>query len=194
VKSKLSKKIIFIMKILFILISSGIYLLAFKSFSPIALEPKSKAILVVPNIKQKWENELIKQIKGFESFKPSPYLCPAGVLTVGYGHTGKFASDPLTKQRAEYLLKKELEECRAIVRRNVKVPLTEYQTCALISFTYNCGEKNLRSLINGNARLNSGNYKSVSRLMPLYSKANGKTLNGLVKRRALESNMWLGEI
>jgi lysozyme len=183
------------MKALFILIPCLVGgLLASKDFAPIVFEPKSKAILVKPNIKQKWQNELIKQVKGFESFKSSPYLCPAGVLTVGYGHTGKFASDSLTKQRAEYLLKKELEECRKIVRRNVKVPLTEYQTCALISFTYNCGEKNLRSLINGNARLNSGNYKSVSKLMPLYSKANGKTLNGLVKRRTLESNMWSGKI
>jgi lysozyme len=168
--------------------------LASKEFAPIIVQPKSKAILVRPNMKQKWQNELIKQVKKFESFKSSPYFCPAGILTVGYGHTGKFASDSLTKQRAEDLLKKELEECRAIVRRSVKVPLTEYQTCALVSFTYNCGEKNLRSLVNGDSRLNSGNYKSVSKLIPLYSKANGKTLNGLVKRRALESNMWMGNI
>jgi lysozyme len=162
---------------------------------PVEIAVAPEAILVKPKKHyNSWEQELVNQVKYFESFKPSPYRCPAGVLTVGYGHTGKFASDSVTKQRAEYLLKKELEECRAIVRRNVKVPLTEYQTCALVSFTYNCGEKNLRSLINGKARLNSGNYKSVSKLMPLYSKAKGKTLNGLVKRRALESNMWLGKI
>lgn len=166
--------------------------LASKDITPIILKQKSKAVLVKPNIKQKWNNELVNQVKGFESFKSAPYLCPAGVLTVGYGHTGKFASNVLTKQRAEDILKKELEECRAIVRRNVKVPLTENQICALVSFTYNCGEKNLRSLVNGDSRLNSGNYKSVSKLMPLYSKANGKTLNGLVKRRMLEVSMWNG--
>ena len=183
------------MKALFILIPCLVGgLLASKEFAPIVIQAKSKAILVRPNMKQKWENELIKQVKKFESFEPSPYFCPAGILTVGYGHTGKFASSSLTKQRAEYLLKKELEECRVIVRRRVKVPLTEYQTCALVSFTYNCGEKNLCSLVNGHSRLNSGNYKSVSKLIPLYSKANGKTLNGLVKRRALESNMWMGNI
>jgi lysozyme len=179
------------MKTLFILIPI-IGFLASKDIAPIVIQAKSKAILVKPNIKQIWKNELVNQVKGFESFKSAPYLCPAGVLTVGYGHTGKFASNALTKQRAEDILKKELEECRAIVRRNVKVPLTENQTCALVSFTYNCGEKNLRSLINGDSRLNSGNYKSVSKLMPLYSKANGKTLNGLVRRRMLEVSMWNG--
>jgi lysozyme len=183
------------MKALFILIPCLIGgLLASKDFAPIVFKQKSKAVLVKPNIKQKWNNKLIQQVKSFESFKASPYRCPAGVLTVGYGHTGKFASGAVTKQRAEALLKKELEDCRAIVRRNVKVPLTENQICALVSFTYNCGEKNLRSLINGDSRLNSGNYKSVSKLMPLYSKANGKTLKGLVKRRMLEVSMWNGNL
>jgi lysozyme len=165
---------------------------ASKDLAPI-VEYKSKAILVKPDIKQRWENELINQVKMFENFKSRPYRCPAGVLTVGYGHTGKFASSTLTEQAAEDLLKEELENYRAIVRRNVKVPLTEYQTCALVSFTYNCGEGNLRRLINGNSRLNSGNYKSINKLMPLYSKAKGKTLNGLIKRRMLEVSMWNGE-
>lgn len=182
------------MKALFALVPCFIVFLASVELAPIVIQQKSRAILVKPNTNQRWKNELVNQVKSFESFKSHPYRCPAGVLTVGYGHTGKFASSALTKQRAEDLLKKELEECRAIVRRNVKVPLTENQICALVSFTYNCGEKNLRFLINGKSRLNSGNYKSVSKLMPLYSKANGKTLKGLVKRRVLEVSMWNGDL
>ena len=93
--------------------------LASKDIAPIVIQAKSKAVLVKPNIKQKWNNELVRKVKSFESFKSSPYVCPAGVLTVGYGHTGKFASNTLTKQRAEDLLKKELEECRPVILKKV---------------------------------------------------------------------------
>lgn len=176
------------------LFSVFIGFLVLKEYSPIVFHWEPKAVLVKPNMEKIWKNELVKRVKFFETFSHKPYLCPAGILTVGYGHTGKFASRTLTKQKAEEILAKELEEYRKIVCRNVKVPLTENQICALVSFTHNCGEKNLRSLINGSSRLNSGNYSSVSKLMPLYSKAKGKKLNGLVKRRKSEVSMWNGMI
>jgi lysozyme len=74
------------------------------------------------------------------------------------------------------------------------VPLTEHQLCALTSFAFNTGESNLQKLINGKDRLNSGNYHSVEKLMPMYRKGGGKVLQGLVKRREWELTLWNGII
>lgn len=157
-----------------------------QKFFPLVVKPNKQYIV--------WQDKMVENIKAFESYRPAPYVCPAGVLTVGYGHTGKYASRSMSKQEAEDILKKELKHCRQIVLRNVKVPLAEWQLCALTSFTYNCGEGNLKKLINGPKRLNSGNYDSVKKIMPMYRKGGGKVLKGLVKRRAIEVDMWNGLI
>lgn len=133
-------------------------------------------------------------VEHFEGFKPQPYRCPAGVLTVGFGHTGKHASKRLTKSQAKNLLTKELLDVRSIVRNNVKVSLSPWQEAALVSFTFNAGEGNLKKLINGQDRLNGGNYKSIEYLLPKYHKGGGKVLDGLVRRRAWEVELWRGTV
>jgi lysozyme len=176
------------------LMFSLIAALALQTVNPVVRE-KYFPIVVKPNKQYVvWQDKMIQGIKSFESFKPAPYRCPAGVLTVGYGHTGKFASRHVNKQQAEKLLIEEVDYYRRIVLRNVKVPLTEYQLCALTSFAFNAGEGNLRKLINGRNRLNSGNYDSVEKLMPMYRKGGGKVLRGLVKRRTWEVSVWNGAI
>jgi lysozyme len=151
---------------------------------PKLLKPKVKLV--------DWEDEIIEGVKKFESFRSTPYRCPAGVLTVGYGYTGKGANRSVTVAEAERLLHSELDDAANIVDRNVRVKLTEWQRAALISFTFNCGEKNLKSLVNGAGRLNNGNYESVSRMLPKYMYANGKPLRGLSKRRGWEVEVWNG--
>jgi lysozyme len=169
---------------------------------------KTKAVLVKPNIKRAdvqdaifvkpnrpsadWQERLMKGIMSFESFREKPYKCPAGVLTVGYGHTGKYANHAMSRSSAERLLRTEIEEAKQIVLRNVRVKLTEHQLASLTSFTFNCGEGSLRKLINGKGRLNAGNYKSVEHVMMLYVKADGKKLRGLQIRRDWEVEMWKG--
>jgi GH24 family phage-related lysozyme (muramidase) len=64
---------------------------------------------------------------------------------------------------------------------------------ALTSFAFNCGMTNLKKLVNGQDRLNDGNYESVERLLPMYRKAGGKVREGLVKRRSWELGLWKGE-
>jgi lysozyme len=156
-----------------------------KPFAPELIKPKTKLVC--------WQTELVNGVKRFESFVSSPYKCPAGVVTVGYGHTGPRAKTSISPVEAENLLIKELEECKEIVLRNVNVPLTEWQLCALVSFTFNAGEGNLRKLVNGKNRLNDGNYKSVKEILPLYRKGGGNVLRGLEIRRAWEVSMWEGE-
>ena len=157
-----------------------------EKFFPVLVKPNKQYIV--------WQDKMVETVKSFESYRPQPYLCPAGVLTVGYGHTGKYASRAMSKKQAEDVLKKELNECRKIVLRNVKVSLTEWQLCSLTSFTYNCGEGSLKKLINGPRRLNAGNYDSIKKIMPMYRKGGGRVLKGLVKRRAVEVDMWNGVV
>lgn len=149
--------------------------------------------LIKPAVKLvNWTDEIIEGVKRFESFRSQPYRCPAGVLTVGYGYTGPEANSPVTRAEAEHLLRKELTEAAKIVDRTVRVKLAPWQRAALISFTFNCGESNLRQLVNGKNRLNAGNYDSVVKLMPKYMYGGGKPLRGLSKRRGWEIEIWKG--
>lgn len=164
---------------------------------PIHLAPPSPrplALLVKPNAPAVWQRQLVAGVKSFEGFKPVPYHCPAGVLTVGYGHTGEAAKYPISRNRASYLLELELKKAEKQVLANVCVSLSPNQLKSLTSFTYNCGEGNLRQLVNGKGRLNSGNYSSVSTYLPKYCKANGQELRGLKKRRQWEKAIWEGRI
>lgn len=137
-----------------------------------------------------WD-DMVDVVKSCESFRKQSYKCPAGVTTIGYGHTGKYVKlKSLTETKAEKILQEDLKKSRALVFHYVHVPLTESQSAALTSFTFNCGEKNLKLLVNGPRRLNSGNYESVPKLLKLYTKAKGKELAGLKKRRALETKLW----
>lgn len=166
------------------------------SLAPVSISNNLHAypVLVRPMAQRvQWTNVLTKGTKHFESFKASPYRCPAGVLTVGYGHTGRHAGDYMTEATASNILAQELTKTKALVRKRVKVRLTAWQEAALVSFTHNTNESCLVSLISGPNRLNAGNYKSVERLLPRYCKAKGKTLTGLVRRRAWEVRVWRGE-
>jgi lysozyme len=164
----------------------------------ISHNPQDKPLLVFPLIKQKskdWDKELEKGLVHFESFKSRPYYCCAGVKTIGYGCTDKriVSKGWISEKDAKALLRREVEEVRKKVQREVKVKLSENQLNALTSFTFNCGLTNLRKLVNGKDRLNSGNYKSVEKILPLYRRAGGRVRKGLERRRAWELALWKGD-
>ena len=143
-----------------------------------------------------WNGIARSGIERFEKYVAHTYICPAGVATIGYGFTDKKLVNKrfVSKEDARKILNEKLNEHCALVRKHVKVKLTASQIYALASFTYNCGEGSLLQLINGKGRLNSGNYKSVARLMPKYSTVKGKTLRGLVLRREWEVKLWNGNV
>ena len=91
------------------------------------------------------------------------------------------------------MLLREVERVKLKVQKEVNVKLSKNQLNALTSFAFNCGMSNLRKLVNGHDRLNSGNYKSIEKVLPLYRKAGGKIREGLEKRRAWEIMLWKGE-
>lgn len=139
----------------------------------------------------------IQLIHHFEGFYEDAYLCPAGVETIGYGTTIYPDSgnkvrlgDKITLKQAEIYLYKDLYDnyIPAIVR-NVKVPLTNNQFEALVSFVYNVGETNFRksTLLK---KLNNKDYDGASHEFDRWVYANGKRLNGLVRRRKAEKELF----
>jgi len=159
---------------------------------PILIRPK--AVLVKPNIN--WNNQMVVGVKFFEGYKERAYICAGGVRTIGYGCTDtKVVSvGKISKISADNLLREHLAEVREKVANNVSVQLTEYQLNALTSFAFNCGMTNLKRLVEGEGRLNSGNYESVEKLLPQYRIAGGKVRKGLEKRRKWELSLWKGNL
>lgn len=130
-------------------------------------------------------------IKDFEGCRLKAYICPAGVWTIGYGHTANVKPDMvITSTDAERLLRQDLKRFEEAVSSLVKVPVTPNQFSALVSFTFNIGVGALRNstLLR---KLNSSNYKGAAEEFLRWNKANGKVLPGLTKRRKAERDLFL---
>ena len=127
----------------------------------------------------------IDLIKKFEGCVLKAYKCPAGVWTIGYGHTsGVKEGQKITKTKAEELLKEDLKEFEGYVN-NLKLTLNQNQFDALVSFTYNCGPGNLKKLVKNRT------LQQIADALPLYNKSAGVVLNGLVRRRKEERELFL---
>lgn len=129
-------------------------------------------------------------IKRFEGFRSEAYRCPAGVLTIGYGHTeGVQPGDTVSLDRAELLLRRDLQWAADAVDDCIDVPLTANQRAALISFTFNVGAGALkRSTLR--KRLNAGECDAVPQELARWNRGGGTVLRGLVRRRAAEAELW----
>ena len=126
-------------------------------------------------------------IKKYEGCKLTSYICPAGVLTIGYGHTGKDVkpNQTITKKKAICLLKKDLARFeRHVQSYNYIYEWTDNEFSALVSFAFNIG--NIDQLTAYGTRTRS----QIRSAMVKYVKANGKTLAGLVKRRKAELKLF----
>lgn len=125
-------------------------------------------------------------IKQFEGLYLKAYRCPAGVPTIGYGHTAGVAmGQTITQQQADDYLRRDVRQFERAVERLVKVPLTQGQFDALVSFAFNLGEGALAqsTLLR---LLNAGDYAGAAAQFERWNKAGGRVLPGLVRRRAAE--------
>ena len=136
-------------------------------------------------------------IKSFEGFSARPYLCPAGVPTIGYGATyypdGRrvtMQDRPVTVAQATDMLRSMLASYEAGVSRYVLVPVTQGQFDALVSFAYNLGLSALKSstLLR---LLNLRDYAGAAAQFLRWNRAGGKVLPGLTRRREAERVMFL---
>lgn len=132
----------------------------------------------------------IELIKSFEGCRLSAYKCPAGVWTIGYGHTlGVTKGQKITAQQAEDLLKGDLE----VFEDNVDthdLNLTIGQYDALVSFSFNVGMTalNRSTLLK---KLKAGDTQGSADEFLKWNKAGGKVLLGLIARRKAERRLFL---
>ncbi|MCC8375602.1 lysozyme [Photorhabdus sp. HUG-39] len=133
----------------------------------------------------------LKALKGYEGCSLTAYRCPAGVWTIGYGHTrGVKPGDVVTEQQAEQFLLDDLAPVYLTIEANVKVPLTQGQLDALCSFIFNCGTGAfVRSTLL--KKLNAGDYRGAVGQFMEWNKAGGRVLPGLDARRSSEKTMFL---
>ena len=135
----------------------------------------------------KCSQEGLELIKKFEGCKLKSYKCPAGVWTIGYGHTEDIKEgDIVSPEEANKLLRADVFKFEEYVTDNVIVNLTQNQFDALVAWTFNLGVGNLRNSTMLK-KLNNADYTSVPFEMKRWNKAAGKTLDGLVRRRQAES-------
>ena len=131
----------------------------------------------------------INLIKQFEGVRLTAYKCPAGVYTIGYGHTrGVQRGMKITEEEASaYLTADLLNSEKAVERYDSVYHWNQNEFDALVSFTFNCGATNLRALLRNGRR----NRSQIAETLPLYRKAGGKVLRGLERRRAAEKALFL---
>jgi len=155
---------------------------------------------------------IIKSFEGIMDGDPDtvnldPYLCPANYWTIGWGHLVRdknnqplkfgvnkmkaYAVYPygITMEQAEELLFEDVQFAVGAVERKVQVPLNSNQFSALVSFVFNLGIGNFSNstLLR---LLNNGDYDSVPCQLSRWTKANGRELNGLIRRRKAEADLW----
>ena len=136
-------------------------------------------------------------VKEFEGLRLKAYKCPAAVWTIGYGHTSA-AGAPIvnpdlviTKDEAEEVLARDMEQYEEGVRKYVKVDLTQGQFDALVDFAYNAGVGALQksTLLK---KVNAEKFDEVPAEFMKWTKGGGKELPGLVRRRRAEVKLWRG--
>ena len=154
----------------------------------------------------------IKLIKDFESLHDGdlkqiglqPKMCPAGIWTEGYGRAmrdskGNFIKGSGNKalamsrisihneQEAILALAQDLSPREHIVMQNVKVPLTQNQFDALVSYVYNTGgSQSLYNLINKKSSDEQIRWWFENK----YITGGGKVLAGLIRRRKAEADLY----
>lgn len=132
----------------------------------------------------------IELAKLFESFRAKTYICPAGKLTIGWGHTHNVRpGQTVTETEAEAMLADDMREACGAVDRLVKVPLTTGQYGALVDFVFNVGvgafQKSTLLKV-----LNAGDYDAVPHELLRWTHGGGVELPGLIVRRQAEVDLW----
>lgn len=153
----------------------------------------------------KLDNKGYLLIAKFEGLRLKPYLCSAGVPTIGYGNTFypsgakvTMRDKPITQETAFWMLKQVADMFARDVDKLVTSNVNQNQFNALVSFAFNVGsdidvdnipeglgDSTLLRKVNANP-----NDPSIAREFIKWNKAGGRVLDGLTKRRIQESELY----
>ena len=143
------------------------------------------------------DDKCIDLILSFEGVSLVPYVCPAGVITIGAGTTRYYngvkvsMSDlPITKEKAIEYLMHDLHQFELAVDAMAVDTVTQNQFNALVSFAYNLGSTALKGStllkkVNANP-----NDPTIAQEFLRWNRAAGKVLKGLTRRREAESALY----
>ncbi|WP_277972441.1 lysozyme [Pantoea agglomerans] len=130
-------------------------------------------------------------IKQSEGLKTRAYRCPAGVWTIGYGHTHNVKEgDTCAPEQADHWLQEDCLVAELTIGANVKTHLNQNQFDALVSFIFNLGSGNFvgSTLL---TKLNANDYTGAADEFGKWVNAGGRKLPGLVERRAAEKALFV---
>jgi lysozyme len=136
----------------------------------------------------------LKLVEEFEQLRLTAYRPTASdPWTIGWGHTsGVRAGQQCTPTQAALWLHQDLSWAEQDVERAVHVALSDDQYSALVCFTFNAGGGNLLNLV-ARSKLNYGYYYAVPEHLLQYDHGeSGAVLDGLVRRRKAEVELWNG--
>jgi len=132
-------------------------------------------------------------IRQSEGLRLTAYRCPAGVWTVGYGHTsGVTEGMTVSVEQAEEFLRQDIDAAESIINAEC-LDLRQCQFDALVSFVFNVGGGNFRkSTLLMKIRVNPDDNSIMDEFLRwVYAK--GKVLPGLQKRRLAEMKLYFSE-
>jgi lysozyme len=129
-------------------------------------------------------------IKEYEGCRLEAYQDGNNIWTIGFGHTaGVKPGDTCSQMQADAFLEHDLIAAELSVSSLVKVPLTDNQFAALVSFTFNEGTGRLAesTLLK---KLNQGGYDLVPACLKTWIFIGPNQSQGLIRRRAAEAALW----
>lgn len=137
----------------------------------------------------------IDLISGFEGDRLTAYKCPAGVWTIGKGHTSAAGSPTvregmvITQKESDDIFARDLIPYEMSVTSALKVSISQSQFDALVSLCYNIGPDAFRrsSVLR---HVNSREWDKVPADFMKWTRGGGRELPGLVRRRRAEVAMW----
>ena len=134
--------------------------------------------------------ELIKQ---FEGLRLEAYLCPAGIWTIGYGHTsGVSPNSFITIQEADEYLHRDVATIEMQLNK-LNLSLRQCQWDAIVSFVFNVGIGNFKSsTLLAKIRTNPDDNSIMDEFLR-WVYANGKVMKGLQKRRLAEMKLYFSD-
>ena len=132
-------------------------------------------------------------IKKYEGCRLYAYRCPAGVLTIGYGHTnGVKAGQAITQAQAEQFLREDISPIEKLLN-GMGINFKQQQFDSLVSWTFNLGAANFKSSTMYKKIIARASDFDITDQMVKWHNAGGKPLLGLKKRRCEEANLFLGK-
>lgn len=136
----------------------------------------------------------LELVKAFEGYEPFIYADVAGYPTIGHGHLvkkGEAFIEPLLPEEAHALLKRDARNAEKDVSRAITIPIAQHRCDALVSLNFNIGniKKAAPTLVKF---VNQAMNEAAAKQFMVYVRAGGKVVQGLVRRRKAESNLYSG--